>query len=319
MALEGSAICKFCRRTFRNKQAVKAHLKGCIAYKEHVPRQSVRKAMPKAMPKAMNASLAENSRERVEMENSIRRREIIQDVIADVVEQDSRLLYDLPREAKAKVIREIQRELSPLPVSDFHFGDLLEIAERTKERICEPVFKAQDAAKRQITTDEEAKRRQKEEEEERALEREREVTKKARRREMLVASAIRYAERQIKSAAGMEIWHQWPAMNKVRGTIAREVVGTEPQEDIEKLVDEILIPFLEEGADRAEKERKIKLVEYGKKYTQEELDEEEDLNPFERAMTFEKVRQALEQQLIGDETQAQVEDLVEDLLDEELM
>lgn len=47
---EGFAKCYFCRRIFKNKQAVKVHLKGCIAYREHVPRQG----LPKGMPEARN-------------------------------------------------------------------------------------------------------------------------------------------------------------------------------------------------------------------------------------------------------------------------
>jgi hypothetical protein len=47
MTQDGLAKYYFCRRIFKNKQAVKAHLKGCIAYRERVPRQGVHKAMPK--------------------------------------------------------------------------------------------------------------------------------------------------------------------------------------------------------------------------------------------------------------------------------
>jgi hypothetical protein len=108
-------------------------------------------------------------------------------------------------------------------------------------------------------------------------------------------------------------------MNAINGAIAREVIGTESQGDIDKLVDELILPFLEEGAHRVAETRKVKLIEYGKTYTEEELDEEEDLDPFERAMILVKVRQVLEKRLYGDEIKEQVEDLVEDLLDDELM
>ena len=311
----GSAKCNFCGRIFKNKQAVKAHLKGCIAYREHVPRQGVRKAMPEAR----NASLAQDSRERVETENRNRRMEIILEVINEVVKQHWRFRNDIPQEVKVQATMEIRRELSTLPVEDIPFGELREIAEGIRDQICEPEFQAQDAAKKQKAADEEVRRRQKEEEEDRALERMRENIRKARRQETLIASAIRYAERRIKSAPGIEIWHQWSAMDKVKDTLAREVVGTESPENIEKLVDELLLPFLEEGAYRAAEERKVKLVEFAKKYAQEELEDEEDLHPITRVMICETVRQALGKKLRGDETKEQVEDLVEDLLDEELM
>ena len=311
----GSAKCNFCGRIFKNKQAVKAHLKGCIAYREHVPRQGVRKAMPEAR----NASLAQDSRERVETENRNRRMEIILEVINEVVKQHWRFRNDIPQEVKAQATMEIRRELSTLPVEDIPFGELREIAEGIRDQICEPEFQAQDTAKRQKADDEETRRMQKEKEEDRALERMRENIKKARRRETLAACAIGYAERRIKSAPGIEIWHQWSAMEKVKDTIAREVVGTESQGDIENLVDELLLPFLEEGAHRVTEERKVKLIEFGKTYAEEELDEEEDLNSFERAMICEKVRQALVKRLTGGESKAQVEEMVDDLIDDELM
>ena len=63
-AQEGLAKCYFCGRIFKNKQAVKAHLKGCIAYRECVPRQIVLKAMPEAR----NTPLAQDFREQSEPE-----------------------------------------------------------------------------------------------------------------------------------------------------------------------------------------------------------------------------------------------------------
>src|SRR4030065_1746961 len=191
----GSAKCNFCGRIFKNKQAVKAHLKGCIAYREHVPRQGVRKAMPEAR----NASLAHDSRERVETENRNRRMEIILEVINEVVKQHWRFRNDTPKEVKVQATMEIRRELSTLPVEDIPFGELREIAEGIRDQICEPEFQAQDAVKQQRAADEGAKRRQKDEED-RALERMREEIRKTRRRETLAASAIRYAERRIKRA-----------------------------------------------------------------------------------------------------------------------
>lgn len=50
---DGLAKCYFCKRIFKNKQAVKAHLKGCIAYRESMPRQGADKAMPKARSTVM--------------------------------------------------------------------------------------------------------------------------------------------------------------------------------------------------------------------------------------------------------------------------
>jgi hypothetical protein len=60
----GSARCNFCGRIFNNKQAVKAHLKGCIAYREHIPRQRV----PQAMPEARNTVFVQDVREQSEPE-----------------------------------------------------------------------------------------------------------------------------------------------------------------------------------------------------------------------------------------------------------
>ena len=310
----GSAKCNFCGRIFKNKQAVKAHLKGCIAYREHVPRQRVREAMPEAK----NGSLTQVSRERMEAENRNRRREIILEVIKEVVDHHWRFRDDIPQEVKMQATQEIRRELSTLPVEETPFSELREIAEGIRDQIYEPEIQAQDAVKQQKAADEEARRRQKENLYG-ALERMEKEIRKKRQREALVAHAVRYAEQRLKTAPGLEIWHQWSAMNAINGAIAREVIGTESPGDIDKLVDELLLPFLEEGAHRVAETRKVKLVEYGRTYAEEELAEEEDLDPFERAMIFVKVRQALEKKLIGNETKAKVEDLVEDLLDDEFM
>jgi len=310
----GSAKCNFCGRIFKNKQAVKAHLKGCIAYREHVPRQRVREAMPEAM----NGSLPQVSRERMEAENRNRRKEIILEVIKEVVVHHWRFRDDIPQEVKMQATQEIRRELSTLPVEETPFSELREIAEGIRNQICEPEIQAQDAVKQQKAADEEARRRQKENLYG-ALERMEKEIRKKQQREALVAHAVRYAEQRLKTAPGVEIWHQWSAMNAINGAIAREVIGTESKRDIDKLVDELLLPFLEEGAHRVAETRKVKLVEFAKKYAQEELDEEEDLDPFEQAMICEKVRQALGKKLRGDETKEQVEYLVEDLLDDEFM
>ena len=310
----GSAKCNFCGRIFKNKQAVKAHLKGCIAYREHVPRQCVREAMPEAM----NGLPTQVSRERIEAENRNRRREIILEVIKEVVTDHWRFRDDIPQEVKMQATQEIRRELSTLPVEETPFSELREIAEGIRNQICEPEIQAQDAVKQQKAADEEARRRQKENLYG-ALERMEKEIRKKQQREALVAHAVRYAEQRLKTAPGVKIWHQWSAMNAINGAIAREVIGTESKRDIDKLVDELLLPFLEEGAHRVAETRKVKLIEFAKKYAQEELDEEEDLDPFEQAMICEKVRQALGKKLRGDETKEQVEYLVEDLLDDEFM
>jgi hypothetical protein len=270
------------------------------------------------MPEAMNGSPTQVSWERMEAENRNRRREIILEVIKEVVEHHWRFRDDIPQEVKTQATIEIRRELSTLPVEDTPYSELREIAEGIRDQICEPDFQAQDAVKQQKATDEETRRRKKEEMYG-ALERMEEEIRKRRQREALVARAVRYAEQRLKTAPGVEIWNQWSAMNAINGAIAREVIGTESPGDIDKLVDELLLPFLEEGAHRVAETRKVKLVEYGRTYAGEELDEEEDLNPFERAMIFVNVRQTLEKKLIGNETKAKVEDLVEDLLDDELM
>ena len=97
-AQEGLAKCKFCRRIFKNKQAVKAHLKGCVAYREQIPRQRV----PKAMPEAKNTPLPQGFRERSEAECRKSRSEIISEVINESVEEYSKLRNDIPLRRKPR-------------------------------------------------------------------------------------------------------------------------------------------------------------------------------------------------------------------------
>ncbi len=64
------ATCKFCGQKFQSKQGVKAHLKGCAAYKGSLPKAEVPQALPKATATGPEVDRVTRLRQEVEAEQA---------------------------------------------------------------------------------------------------------------------------------------------------------------------------------------------------------------------------------------------------------
>jgi hypothetical protein len=272
----GSARCNFCGRIFKNKQAVKAHLKGCIAYREHFPRQRIPQAMPKR-----NTVFVQDFREQSEPERPWlhSRRGLIQQGKNHVIQNYSGFTR-IPGEAQDQ--------------------EFLELGLQTRD---------------------EQKRQEEEHRKEAPHEREQQ---RQQARQARIENGKRHAEIRLKDATGMGCWDRFLSMQEVEKSLCHEISGDESQSELEKIVDRILAPQMEEAECRADEEhnrkRRIELVKHGEAYARREMTSAslEDLYPLERLLIPYKVRQELEEELDGSESEDEVEDLVDDILEEAL-
>jgi hypothetical protein len=142
-------------------------------------------------------------------------------------------------------------------------------------------------------------------------------------RQARIENGKRHAELRLKNARGMGRWDRFMSMQEVEKSLCLEISGDESQSELEKIVDRVLAPQMEEAERRADedhKKRRIELVKYGEDYARREMASTsiEDLSPFERLLIPKKARQELEEELDGSESEDEVEDLVDDILDEAL-
>ena len=254
-------------------------------------------------------------REAVAAEAKRRRIKIIQEVIDEVIGGFWSLRYTIPTEAKAQALQDVRQKLSSLQIDEIPRRELVEIATGLRDRTYRPVMAAQDEIRRK---EEEARNEAHRHEEER---REKEH-KREQNRQAKIDSGRLYAEQVLKDATGMDSWDQRSAMQEVEKALGCEITGDEAQDDIEEVVERVLDPLLEEHELRAEmewkKRRKDELIKYGEAYAREEVANEKDLSPWDRQVLHSKIRRELEAEVDGDESEADVADLVEEILNEEL-
>lgn len=92
----------------------------------------------------------------------------------------------------------------------------------------------------------------------------------------------------------------------VRQAFDRGLDGSESDADVQTRV-----------ADKARRETvRRELIEHGAEYVAQELAQEEDLTPGERASPERDVKRALEEDITGTESERDVEALVDDVLDD---
>ncbi len=100
--------------------------------------------------------------------------------------------------------------------------------------------------------------------------------------------------------------------------LEQEIEGNESDTDMRPLVNEILDQELEEAEEKRREQARPKLIAHGALYATRELARETDLESRERWQIEAAVKEELEQELTGDESEREVEDLVDAFLDEEL-
>jgi hypothetical protein len=204
--------------------------------------------------------------------------------------------YRIPADAQAQALAEIEKELSKASLEDLPESELTTLAEGIRDRIYRPVIQAQDRAR---------------EEEARKL-------KQDQRRTDLIVSGVAYARQELRREEDLDGGTRWSIEQKVKEVLEQEIKGSESETDLRPLVDDILDQELEEAEEKRREQARPTLIRHGALYATRELARETDLDPRERWQIEAAVKEELEQELTGDESERDVEGLVDAFLDEEL-
>ncbi len=204
--------------------------------------------------------------------------------------------YRIPADAQAQALAEIEKELSKASLEDLPESELTTLAEGIRDRIYQPVIQAQDRE----PEDEERKQKQ------------------DQRRTGLIVSGVAYARQELRREEDLDGGARWSIEQKVKEVLEQEIKGTESETDLRPLVNEILDQELEEAEEKRREQARPTLIRHGALYATRELARETGLEPRERCQIEAAVKEELEQELTGDESERDVEDLVDAFLDEEL-
>jgi len=282
------------------------------AAREHEQRESAEQARRDEIAVRERARLeAEDKRRReaAEAARQRRRRELVQ-WAKDALVSSSVGLVEIPEEVRAEARQGIERALGGMPLEELPQGEIRELAEGVWRRVTRPIVQAAEEAKRR----EEEQRRREREERQRAWEAE---AQRARARGAAIERGKAYAEAELRGQ-GLGWSDEWAIMREVETALERQVAGKESQAELEKIVDGVLDARLGELEKQHRARRKGELVRHGQGYAEEVLRDVKDLDGLGRLTIRERVKRALETELKGDEDEAEVEDLVESVLDEEL-
>ncbi len=310
------AQCNFCGESFRNAQAVRAHLKACPAYRQ-VPKADVPRERSALGANPLTALVAGTSspqiqasdgprrqgtaergphgatdrdrRDAAERELRQRRREIIQRVKGRVIESWWSSEYTIPSEVKAQALIEIEKALSNLAVEEFPESELVTIAEGIRARMYQSVMQAQDQAREE-----------------------------ARKRAELIEHGVAYAIEALRQETWLDPWTRVDIAQKVKRALEEEVSGKKSKADVETLVEDVLDDELEAAEEKKRKKARPKLITHGVAYARRELTEEPDLDVWDQWDIERDVKNELEREITGDESQRDVEVLVDEILDDML-
>ena len=310
------ARCNFCGTTFRNQQAVRAHLKACGAYRQ-LPKATVPRVgrAPGTRRIRTGTPVNHSTSESVFEEECPRRQppRAIPSPAHGAVKQALRRLaiqstkdaviaswwlsgHTIPAETKAQALAAIERELSGLPADELPRSELVTIAEGIRDRIYRPVI----AAQKREGEDAERQRVQ------------------ARQRPALIAGGVAHGTRVLQQAQNLEGWARLDLQQQVKRALEQELDGSESAGEVRACVDEILAKALRPIQQAAQRKVRERLIAHGLDYATEELAEEEDLAGWERSSLTRDVKRILEAEIVGDESENDVEALADAVLDEML-
>src|SRR5574337_1580087 len=285
------ATCNFCGRSFRNRQAVRAHLKGCAAYRQ-MPKATVpmKGTEPKA-PASGNSSAGTGLTSPRAAEGVRARRGVQRTEAEEAQDLDEQEAAHPPREARqAEQERRARQQ---------------EEAARQREHERELA---------RLRAQQEAQARARSEATEREL--------KEQRRRIIQ----RVKDRAI--GGWWSVGHTVPpeakaqALAEIEKELSRLPVEDLPESELvtiaEGIRDHIYQPVMR-AQDRAREEaqRRANLIESGVSYASRELHQEQDLGGWTRLQIEQKVKQTLEQQIDGGESEAEVRALVDETLDQD--
>ena len=280
------ATCRFCRKSFRNHQAVRAHLRHCAVYRgrqakmrPRQPRLPVGRPVPQVdEPEAdfdrvddtppriqeatspppdtgmadLRALLAAHEKRRQDEAAEAKkqkRRQVIQRVKERVVGQWQSAGYTIPAETKARALTDIEHELSALPVDELPEWELVQLAEGVRDQRYGPVMRAQDDAQRL----EDQRRREAQEVSRRVAEQQANEARERQQAEARAAALVQYgsdfAYEALQDVGDLDEQDQQRLLQRVERELADQLTGGESKRDVQGLVDRILDEELGESDD----------------------------------------------------------------------
>ena len=299
-----TADCRFCGQKFANKQAVRAHLKGCPIYQAQrsASRASGNAALGKALPIGNSLGLAQG----------------------DAGSQDT-TGFDLVKQLEKQVAAgRLHLTLRELGEANAELDHKTEAKEHEKAHEAEQqaalARSAQEADQLKRTRDEQERREQ--ERREAVSRRQREIIQEVKR-EVVTASltglwlpltakadALQEIERALSRLDVTELPRD--ELLAIARTARDRVYRAAEQNEREAKNEELL------ARKRAEElaERKRQLIQRGLAYAKQELEGVEDLSGLERWRIETRIEREL-QAIDGDEPWSEIEDQVEDILESE--
>jgi hypothetical protein len=266
------ARCGFYRRHFKNEQAVRAHLKWCDAYHARdaaaptpasigrEPKGGRRQAQPPETlqvatplrplgppaspvragqtPGRAKADPLEAARHSLQRLIALKRQEVIRRAQEEAVTRYWSPAHPIPPELKIKAWRAIEVELTPLPLGQFQWAELLTLAEQIRDRIYAPFLRAKEATQRAIeraTAPDPAPKGQ-------AIDEPRRLAEKKRE---LIRHGKAFARDELEDA-DLTSWERAEILAEVEKALDRSLTGEEFPDEVEDLVEEVLNEELEE-------------------------------------------------------------------------
>src|SRR5713101_4814394 len=310
-----AATCNFCRRSFRNTQAVRAHLKACPAYgrlpKATLPRvgnkprtvgapdsdSSVRltwEDVPRPDPPRPQAPRIVAGTGRKANLSGLARW-MIQSVKDEVIGSWWSPGHTIQSETKAQALVSIDQELSSLPVDQPPRAELVTIAEGIRDRIYRPVIQAQQRAR-----EEEERRRQ-----------------QARQRTTLIAAGGTYVNQALRQQQhALESWARLDLEQKVKRALEQAIDGSESEADMRALVDNLVAQQLAPLEKKRRETARPRLIAHGVAYLRLRLALDDDIDARARLAIERDVKQDLEEAVTGEESASDVEAFVDEVLDD---
>ena len=312
------ARCGFWRRTFRNSQAVRAHLKTCAAYRQlpkaalpskgsvkggaaESPRMRSSTAMPDLPwtpkpdaerlrpPPARPASHAADGAVK-----QFLRRAAIQAVKRDVLDSGWALRHPVPAEIKAQALAAIERELARLPADELPHAELVTIAEGIRNQLYTPVLAAQQRAR-----------------DDKARQQAHQLLRPLR-----LEGGLLHARRLLWRHPDLDTKTRTDLERTVRQALDRDLDGSETDTDVQRRVEKILEGAIKPIQKARRETMRQTLIARGAEYAAEELAQVEDLPSWERASIARDVKRALEDEITGTESDRDVETLIDEILDD---
>ncbi len=307
------ATCHFCNRSFRNRQAVRAHLKSCAAYRQRpaaLPSvgstpgtpgpqdtdpglDATWEPIPDATPpRSHTPRIAAGTGQKTSPMGGLARW-MIQSVKDEVLGKGALPSYAIPSETKTQALIAIERELSRLPVDQLPRAELVTVAEGIRDRFYRPVIQAQQRAREQ------AERTQ----------------NQARQRTVLIAAGSAHASRVLRQQPNLDWLVRLDLEQKVTRALEQDLDGSESEADVQAQVTKTIERELKPLQKQTREKVRQQLIAHGVAYAKGELDWK-DLEAWERSQIERDVKQALHQEITGDESKEDVGRRVDEILRE---